>query len=251
MIFDLTPPYFFAHRGASTCAPENTLASFQMAFDQGARLIEFDVKLSVDKQVVVIHDQTVDRTTNGKGKVNQLTLSMLKRLDAGSWFDEKFRGETIPTLDEVFNIFGKKHYLNVELTNYASPFDKLVDKVTGLVRKHGLENRVLFSSFFPTNLIRAHRLLPDVPCGQLILKGRSGWWERAWSRLIDVQAVHPYTSDVTGDSVAHAHNRGRLVHVWTVNDPTDMQRLRNLKVDGIFTDDPQLANKIFIHSEYI
>ncbi len=247
MLFELTPPYFFAHRGASAYAPENTLASFQLAFEQGARLIEFDVKLSADKQVVVIHDQTVDRTTNGKGKVNQLTLSTLKQMDAGFWFDEKYRGERIPTLDEIFESLGKRLYMNVELTNYASPFDGLVDKVSVLVKKHGMENRVLFSSFFPTNLIRARQLLPDVPRGQLALPGRAGWWQRAWGRLIDVQADHPYTSDVTSDSVILTHKRDRLVHVWTANEPTDMRRLCDLGVDGFFTDDPQVALKNISH----
>jgi glycerophosphoryl diester phosphodiesterase len=241
MLFDLKPPYFFAHRGASAYAPENTLAAFQRALEQGAHLIEFDVKLTADKQVVVIHDQTVDRTTNGTGKVNQLPLSELKKLDAGSWFDEKYHGESIPTLEEVFESIGNKLFMNVELTNYASPFDGLVDKVSVLVKKHRMENRVIFSSFFPTNLIRARQLVPAVFRGQLILPGRSGWWQRVWGSLIDVQANHPYTSDVTAESIDRAHRRGRLVHVWTVNDPEDMKRLCCLGADGFFTDDPMLA----------
>jgi glycerophosphoryl diester phosphodiesterase len=244
MFFDLTPPYFFAHRGASAFAPENTLAAFQLALDQGSHLIEFDVKLTSDKQVVVIHDQTVDRTTNGKGRISQLTLSEIKRLDAGSWFDKNYPGEQIPTLNEVFEKFGNKIYMNVELTNYASPFDRLTDRVCTLVRKHNLENRVVFSSFFPTNLIRAGQLLPDVLRGQLILQGRAGWWQRVWGGLIDVQAVHPYTSDVTAETITRAHEHGRLVHVWTVNDPADMSRLCALGVDGFFTDNPVLAQEI-------
>jgi glycerophosphoryl diester phosphodiesterase len=241
MLFDLKPPYFFAHRGASAHAPENTFAAFQLAFEQGAQLIEYDVKLTADKQVVVIHDQTVDRTTNGKGKVDQLPLSELKKLDAGSWFDEKYRGESIPTLDDVFESVANKLFMNVELTNYAAPFDGLVDKVSMVVKKHRMEKRVIFSSFFPTNLIRACQLLPNVLRGQLILPGRSGWWQRGWGGLIDVQANHPYTSDVTAESITQAHDRGRLIHVWTVNDPNDMKRLCNLGADGFFTDDPMLA----------
>jgi glycerophosphoryl diester phosphodiesterase len=243
MLFDLKPPYFFAHRGASAHAPENTLAAFQLAHEQGARLIEFDVKLTADKQVVIIHDQTVDRTTNGTGRVSQLTQKELKALDAGSWFGEKFRGEPLPTLDEVFSNVGSKLYMNVELTNYASPFDGLVDKVAELVNKHRIQNRILFSSFFPTNLMRARKLLPEVPRGQLILPGKSGWWQRAWGNWIDVQAVHPYTSDVSAETVNQAHARGRIVHVWTVNDPEDMRRLCGLGVDGFFTDDPLAALK--------
>jgi glycerophosphoryl diester phosphodiesterase len=244
MLFGLKPPYFFAHRGASAYAPENTLAAFRLAFEQGAQLIEYDVKLTADNQVVVIHDQTVDRTTNGKGRVNQLTLPELKKLDAGLWFNDKFHGEGIPTLDEVFEGIGNKLFMNVELTNYSSPFDGLVDKVSTLIKKHHMEKRVIFSSFLPTNLIRAHQLLPDVIRGQLFLPGRSGWWQRAWSSLIDVQANHPYTSDVTAESVIHAHKRGRLIHVWTVNDPADMERLCSLGADGFFTDDPLAALEI-------
>jgi glycerophosphoryl diester phosphodiesterase len=241
MLFDLTPPYFFAHRGASAHAPENTLTAFQLALEQGARLIEFDVKLTADKQVIVIHDQTVERTTNGKGRVNQLTVSEIKNLDAGSWFDVKFHGERIPTLDEVFERLGNNLLMNVELTNYASPFDGLVDKVSALVKKHRMEKRVIFSSFFPTNLVRARQLLPEVLRGQLILPGKSGWWQRIWGGLIDVQANHPYTTDVTAESITRAHDRGRLIHVWTVNDPVNMQRLCDLGADGFFTDDPLLA----------
>jgi len=249
MLFDLKPPYFFAHRGASAHAPENTLAAFQLALDLGARLIEFDVKLTADKQVVVIHDQTVDRTTNGKGKVNQLTLSELKRLDAGYWFDEKYRDEEIPALNEVFDNFGNKLFMNVELTNYASPFDGLVDKVSRLVTKYRMENRVIYSSFFPTNLVRARQLLPNVMRGQLVLPGKAGWWQRLWGGLIDVQANHPYTSDVTAESITRAHNRGRLIHAWTVNSPADMQRLCNLGADGFFTDDPSPALDIISNND--
>jgi glycerophosphoryl diester phosphodiesterase len=244
MLFELTPPYFFAHRGACAYAPENTLESFQLALKQGAKLIEFDVKLSADKNVVVIHDQTVDRTTDGKGKVNQLTVSEIKKLDAGFWFDDKFTGVKVPTLDEVFEILGKQLFMNVELTNYASPFDGLVDKVALLVKNHGMEKRIIISSFFPTNLIRAKRLLPEVPRGQLVLPGKAGWWQRLWGGLIDVQANHPYTLDVTDDSVAKAHHHGRLVHVWTVNNPKDMLRLCALGVDGFFTDDPLIAGEV-------
>lgn len=246
MLFDQQPPYFFAHRGASAHAPENTIEAFQLALEQGAKFIEFDVKLSADKNVVVIHDQSVDRTTNGKGKINQLALPEIKQLDAGSWFDDRFSGAKVPTLDEVFEVLGKKLFMNVELTNYATPFDALVDRVAASVKKYGMEKRVIFSSFYPTNLIRAKWLLPDVPRGQLTFPGKTGWWQRLWGGLIDVQANHPYTSDVTVDSVAQAHRHRRLVHVWTVNKPDDMRRLCDLGVDGFFTDDPLVAKEVLV-----
>ena len=245
MIATLPTPIVFAHRGASAHAPENTLSAFELAVKQGAPAIEFDVKLSLDGQVMVIHDQSVDRTTDGSGRVRDLSLAALGKLDAGSWFAGQYAHEKIPTLDQVFELFGKKVFMNVELTNYASPFDRLVSKVVGLVEKHGLENYILFSSFFPHNLMKAAGLLPSVPRAQLILEGGAGRWQRIWGRLIDVQAEHPFSADVTSRSVSDAHLRGRRVHVWTVNNIEDMRRLKNLGVDGIFTDDPPKALKIF------
>lgn len=238
---DLPRPVVFAHRGASAHAPENTLAAFALAGHLGAPAIEFDVKLSRDGHVVVIHDPTVDRTTDGHGRVHEMTLADLRALDAGAKFSAECRGERIPTLDEVFEMTSKKLFMNVELTNYATPFDGLVDAVAGLVKRHGTGKRVMFSSFSPANLFRAWRLLPDAPRGQLSLPGASGAWQRAAGSLIPVQAEHPFYADVTARTVGRAHARGRRVHVWTVNDPAEMRRLFALGADGIFTDDPALG----------
>src|SRR5689334_23229806 len=116
MLESLPRPVIFAHRGASAYAPENTIASFEFAVAQGTDAIELDVKLSADGHVIVHHDPTVDRTTNGKGKVKDLTLAELKTLDAGGFFSENFHGEKIPTLEEVFEAVGKRTFINVELT---------------------------------------------------------------------------------------------------------------------------------------
>jgi len=250
MIESLPQPVVFAHRGASAYAPENTLAAFRLALEQGAQAIEFDVKLSADGQVVVIHDHTVDRTTDGTGRVSGLPLAALRELDAGSWLSAagappgRFRGEKIPTLEEVFETFGKRLLMNVELTNYTTPLDELVPKVVQLVEKHGLERHVWLASFFPHTVIRAARLLPSVPRAQLLWPGPAGWWQRAWGRLLDVQAEHPYKGDVTAPYVQNAHTHRRRVHVWTVNQPDEMRRLKALHIDGIFTDDPPTAIEI-------
>jgi glycerophosphoryl diester phosphodiesterase len=238
-------PIIFAHRGASAHAPENTLASFELAVRQGAPAIEFDVKLSSDRKIVIIHDQTLERTTNGRGSVTSKSLAELRTLDAGSWFSADYQAQKIPTLDEVFEAVGDKVLMNVELTNYATPFDGLVEKVAEVIKKHALQKRVIFSSFFFTNLVMARRLLPTVPRGQLLFEGNSGWWQRVTAGFMSLDAEHPYTSDVTAEMVERLHAKGRRVHVWTVNDPQDMRRLRALGVDGIFTDDPLLAQKNF------
>ena len=122
-------PLLIAHRGASAHAPENTLAAFELAIHLGAPAVELDVKLTGDHQVVVLHDQTLDRTTDGKGPLAAHTLEAVKQLDAGSYFSPEFRGEHVPTLAEVFEAIGKAALINVELTNYETPGDDLVDRV--------------------------------------------------------------------------------------------------------------------------
>jgi glycerophosphoryl diester phosphodiesterase len=245
-----TRPILFAHRGASAHAPENTLAAFDLALRHEADAFELDAKLSADGYVMVIHDQSVDRTTDGQGDVGAMTLAALQELDAGSFFDIAFRGEHIPTLAQVFEAFGHKTYINVELTNYAAPNDDLPERVVELVQQHRLEKHILFSSFNPRALIKAKRLLPEVPVGLLALPGRSGWWARSWPGRIGVpyDALHPELTDVNAKLVASEHRRGHRVNVWTVNEPDDMQRLFALGVDGIFTDDPRLARQVLTAS---
>ena len=138
--FQFPFPKYFAHRGACAYAPENTLVSFQTALDQGAQAIELDVKCSSDGEVIVLHDQTLDRTTNGSGDLRNHTLQQLQKLDAGAKFAEKYLGERIPTLRDVLGNFGEKLIINIELTNYATPGDDLVTLVVALVKQFNLES---------------------------------------------------------------------------------------------------------------
>ena len=242
MLSDLPRPIIFAHRGASALAPENTLASFRLALSECADAVELDAKLSADGEVVVIHDPIVDRTTDGHGRVSQMKLTGLRSLDAGSFFSDKFRGEKIPLLSEVFETVGRKIFINVELTNYAAPHDHLVEKVCALVKKHALEGSVLFSSFLASNLTKAAHLLPEVPRGLLALNGWMGAWPRSFGFTFgDYAALHPYVTDVNPQQIQRVHRLKRRIHVWTVNNPEDIVRLHAWGVDGIFTDDPKLA----------
>jgi glycerophosphoryl diester phosphodiesterase len=245
MLKSLPQPVIFAHRGASAHAPENTLAAFELALGQDADAIELDVKLSLDGHAVVIHDQTVDRTTGSHGRVKDLSLSQLQALDAGRFFSENYRGEKIPTLEQVFEAVGKRTFINVELTNYATPRDQLVETVCMLVKKCGLQKRVMFSSFFAYNLSKARAYLPDVPRGLLAFNGWLGAWARSFGfNFGRYQALHPYLKDVTPQQVQRVHRLNRRIHVWTVNAAEDMRRLFRWGVDAIFTDDPQLASQV-------
>lgn len=238
-------PLILGHRGASAHAPENTLAAFRLACAQGADGIELDVKLSADGAMVVIHDQTVDRTTGGSGKVNSLKLEEIKRLDAGSFFSPAFKGEPIPTLEEVFAAVGQDLLINVELTNYASLGDALPELAADLIRRMGLESKVIISSFSPFNLVRFQRRLPGLPLGLLTMPGPAGVILRTLTGwLTPRQALHPHFSDVTPALVARYHRRGRKVNVWTVDQPEEMNRLAALRVDAIITDDPALACQV-------
>ena len=245
MLTSLPQPIIFAHRGACAHAPENTLAAFELALAQEADAIELDVKLSADGQVIVIHDSTVDRTTGSHGRVKDLSLAQLKALDAGSFFADRYRGEKIPTLEEVFETAGKRTFINVELTNYNTPRDQLVESVCMLVKKFSLEKHVMFSSFFALNLSKARAYLPDVPRGLLAFNGLLGAWARSFGFAFGrYQALHPNLQDVTPQQVRRVHRLSRRIHVWTVNAEEDMRRLFGWEVDGIFTDDPRLAVQV-------
>jgi glycerophosphoryl diester phosphodiesterase len=242
ILHELPRPILFAHRGACAHAPENTLESFQLAFEQGTDAVELDAKLSTDGEVVVIHDASVDRTTNGHGRVRDLKLSEMQALDAGSFFSEKYRGAKIPSLNEVFEAVGKKGMINVELTNYYGRRDNLAEKVCMLVKKYALQSRIIFSSFFAYNLKITAQLLPEVPRGLLALDGWKGSWARSFGFMFgEYQALHPYITDVNLQQVQRVHRLNRRIHVWTANAAEDILRLKAWGVDGIFTDDPQAA----------
>jgi glycerophosphoryl diester phosphodiesterase len=241
----LSQPIIFAHRGASAHAPENTLAAFELALAQQADAIELDVKLSGDGQVIVIHDSTVDRTTNGHGKVEDMTLAEIKALDAGSFRGKEFAGEKIPTLEDVFETVGKRLFINIELKNHKTRSADLVEAVCMLVKKHQMQKYVMFSSFFPNALSKAHSYLPDVPRGILALNGFLGVWARSFGFSFGkYDALHPNLQDFTQQEVDRVHRLQRRVHVYTVNKEEDIRRLFKWGVDGIFTDDPKLAVKI-------
>ncbi len=234
-----------AHRGASRRAPENSLAAFTMAKKLGADAVELDAKLSADGQVVVIHDQSVDRTTNGKGLVRNLSLKELQTLDAGGWFHPQFKTERIPGLGEVFEAIGGKMLINIELTNYATPKDDLLEKVAILVKAHKLEGMVIFSSFLPCNIQRIQKLLPKIPAGLLASPGFLGAFSRSWiGGLYSPDLVHPYFADASERFVNRQHALGRGVNVWTVNSPDDIKKMIAFGVDGIITDDVETTRKI-------
>jgi glycerophosphoryl diester phosphodiesterase len=238
---ELTTPTVIAHRGDSVSAPENTLSAFQQAIDKGAKGIEFDVKLTADDQVIVLHDQTLDRTTDGQGDVSKFPLAALRELNASVNFPGMVPHEKIPTLVEVFESFSNRVFMNLELKNYSTPFDDLVPNVVGLVKEFNLEKNVFFSSFIGLNLMRARRLLPGVPCGLLSLRGKAGYWGRTFGWRGKIDALNPYFTSIDSNLVQKVHALGKRIYAWTVNSEKDITRMFGLGVDGIITDDVGLA----------
>ncbi len=241
--WESSAPLVIAHRGASMYAPENTIAAFELAVEMGADAIELDTMLTADGTPVVIHDQSLGRTTNGSGSVSSKVVAEIKLLDAGSMFDARFAEEKIPTLEEVFSAVGNKILINVELKNYASPFDRLPEIVVALVMKMGLSDRVLLSSFNPIALIKAQRASEKIRCAAII-----GGGPKIVRRLIEAFtnyfALHPEVSLVNQGMINKHHSTGNKVNVWTVNEESDMKKLLSMGVDGLITDKPDIAKKV-------
>jgi glycerophosphoryl diester phosphodiesterase len=243
-LHDITPPVIIGHRGYRARYPENTLVSFSGAMTAGADMFELDVTLSRDRKVVVIHDDSLNRTTSGFGPVHQATLQELKQLDAGSWYDSRFAGEPLPTLEEVLILAGGKILINVEIKSGAweagSPKDAIERQVVDLIRRHDLLNSTLVSSFQPGFLQNianmTHR--PDIafitdraaPPDTLDICKRLG-----------VFSWHPHFRSLEKRDIDRAHAQGVRVFPYTVNAASEMLLLSDMGVDGIITDDPGLA----------
>jgi len=242
---EIKKPIIIAHRGASAYAPENTMAAFRKAVGLSADGIEFDVKCSKDGEMVIIHDQKLDRTTNGHGKVIDTNLKDLRDLDAGSFFSSEFTGEKIPLLSEVLEEFSKSLLINIELTNYSSISDGLALKAATLVKRMCIEENVFFSSFHPYNLILTRRIVPTVPVALLAPPGISGWIFRSnLMRWVSPDMIHPYYNDVDKRFIEKQHQQNRKVNVCCINTEAEIITLLKDNVDGLITDDPSLARKL-------
>jgi len=249
-------PLRIAHRGASARAPENTLAAFKEAIRLGADCIELDVHLSADAVPVVIHDDTVDRTTNGRGLVSALDSRQLRRLDAGAWFSSRFRGERIPTLEEAFECARGRCGLNIELKeperrgapgslgrSAGAPDAGAVTRaVAGALARSDFKEPVIVSSFSAGALVRARAVMPDIAIGFLASRSLRGLG--SLHRKIGLYAVHPHVRLAAARRVRLAHRLGLLVLFWTVNEARQMRRLLALGGDGVMTDDPAIFQEL-------
>jgi len=233
----------YAHRGASGYFPENTMAAFQSAIELGATGIETDVQMTSDGELVLIHDESLLRTTGVNKLVKDVTLEELRQLDCGSWFDPKFAGERIPTLDELLQLAKSASIkLNIELKSGVVLYPDIEHKLLQKLAEYGLQQQCIISSFNHYSLALCHALNPNVATGILYMEGLYRPWD--YAATLGANALHAPNYAVNAELVEEAARSNTSYNVWTVNDPQDMKRLIATGVAGIITDYPDRLHAI-------
>ncbi|TDF92354.1 glycerophosphodiester phosphodiesterase [Paenibacillus piri] len=235
-------PMNIAHRGAKGMAPENTLAAFRLGLEQGCEGIELDIHLSADGELIVCHDATIDRTTHGKGAIRELTLSEIKSYDAGYWFGEQFRGETVPTLGEVFDLVPASIMINVEVKDHVD--EQIERKLVDFLRERGRLDNVVISSFDHKCVRRIKLLEPNSKIGLLYAFNLVEPAAYACSFDVEVYSLHPHFKLVDSELVIKAGHHGIAVYPWTVNEERELLDVTALGVSGIITDFPGRLNDL-------
>ena len=238
----------WAHRGASAYAPENTIEAFELALQMGADGIELDIQLSADGEIMVLHDDTIDRTSSGTGKLSDMTTWQLKELDF-SCGKKEYAGARIPTLREVYALLaGSDLTINVELKNQETDYQKLCQKAIALEREMGMEGRILYSSFNHYALLAIRQEDPLAKIGLLYDCVMVN--PQTYAKRILADAIHPsrYTLLIPG-VVRRCHRAGILVHTWTVDEPSSIRAMIDKGVDAIITNKPDLAREILLKKE--
>ncbi|OEF99200.1 hypothetical protein BHF71_09635 [Vulcanibacillus modesticaldus] len=226
-----------AHRGASAISPENTMIAFKRAIDIGVNAIETDVQMTKDGQLILIHDEKLDRTTNGMGFVKDLTLEEIRNLDAGSWFSSEYQGEKIPTLDEFFQLVKPTTlFINLEIKMGFVMYPGLEEKIVQKIKEYDMEKRVTISSFNHYSIALVKRIAPELNTAVLYTEGLYQPWE--YAKFIGATALHPYKEVVYSDIVRGAHQSGMKVFPYTVDDKKEMLSMIEMGVDGLITNVP-------------
>ncbi|WP_428993713.1 glycerophosphodiester phosphodiesterase [Brevibacillus choshinensis] len=230
-----------AHRGASGYAPENTMAAFRKAVKMKADYIEIDVQATKDGKLVVIHDNTVDRTTDGTGKVSSFTLDEIRQLDAGSFFGPDFAGERIPTFDEVLDEFRGKTGILIELKS-PELYPGIEEQVAAALSERNMDKpaneKIIVQSFNFDSIKTFHELLPAVPVGVLTSNKNDLTDEKLAEFATYADYVNPTQKLVTEELVNRIHDLGMQISVWTVRKPEEVEPLLKAGVDDIITDYP-------------
>jgi glycerophosphoryl diester phosphodiesterase len=238
-----TKPLVWAHRGASGYAPENTLAAFQKAVDLDADGVELDIQLTKDDQIVVIHDETIDRTSDGKGWVKDYTLEELRAFNYNRTKPE-YKHADIPTMREVFELLKPTGlFINIEIKTGVVFYEKIEEKILALTKEMGMEDRVCYSSFNHYTVTRIHELKPDAEVGFLYADGPIDM--PSYGVKHGVNALHPALYNLQYDGfVKECKEKGLKLNVWTVNERPYMEMCCQYGVDAIITNYPDIAKEV-------
>ncbi len=237
-------PLIIAHRGYSTRFPENTLVAFEAALELDVQMIELDVRLTGDRQVVVIHDASVDRTTDGEGLVKDLPLETLKQLDAGSWFSPRFKGVRLPTLDEVLDRVNRRVLINVEIKpdtyEPGPPPDAIEMQVVDAVLRRNLLDSILISSFEP-GILESIQRMEVGPALALLSRnpGKKGTLQLC--HHLGAFSWHPRCGGLTKEQVVMMEEAGFKVFPYDVESSEAFRLMDQMGVDGMIMSDPTMA----------
>ncbi|MBO2537278.1 MULTISPECIES: glycerophosphodiester phosphodiesterase [Rummeliibacillus] len=239
----------FAHRGASGTYPENTLLAFREAAKMPIYGVELDVQRTKDGVLVINHDEKIDRTSNGKGYIRDMTFEEIRSYDFGIWKGEQFAGEKIPTLDEVLDVFRTTHHMiNIELKTDVFEYPGLEDDVIETVKSHDMMERVLFSSFDHEIVERVLEKAAYNEVGALFMKILVNL--DAYGQMLGTNALHISLVAAKRESAKKAIKAGNKVRVYTVNTPEDYDFLESMGVDAVFTDYPELLYRHAFSKRY-
>ena len=237
------------HRGARAYAPENTVPSFEKGIKCKADMIEFDIRLTKDGHIVVMHDATVDRTTNGTGLVSQLTLKQIKDLDAGIWFSPKFKGTKIPTLEEAIAVIKGKAKFAIEIKKELHSNEAIEKKLIEEILKNNILEDTVVISFNFSSLKRVKEIEPQLQIGFLLSQNDD--FEQGLKEILRIkgEAIHPpdyslLNAHLVAHLVSEAHRKGILVRLGNPNNKEEMNKLIKMGVDGISTDFPDILRTL-------
>ena len=233
----------FAHRGFSSKYPENTLLAFEKAIEVGVDGMEFDVQLTKDGEIVIIHDETIDRTSNGSGLVKVFTYEVLLQYDFSASFTGQFGYIKIPLLREYFDLVKDTEIIsNIELKNSVYDYEDLEEKVYELIVEYGLDKKVIISSFNHESIIKMKKIDSEIKCGFL-----SDCWmiePGKYTKAYGMECFHPAAYYLTEEKVKAIHNEGIEVNVWLGKELMDYKKLIDMEIDVLISNDPDIVGEI-------
>ncbi|MFP5200890.1 MULTISPECIES: glycerophosphodiester phosphodiesterase [Bacillus] len=230
--------YIIAHRGSSSAAPENTFAAFDLAVQQGADYIELDVQLTMDQHVAVIHDVTVDRTTNGSGLVKSYTLDQLKKLDAGSWFDSQYANERIPTLQEILERYSQRVGILIEIKHPKQQIG-IEKAVVDIINRFAYSRHIMVQSFDANALQRVKAYAPSLRTAFIIKPSAFKLTKRKLAEYSSfADCLNMKKTMINRWLIDRIHSFGMDVFIWTVKDQKTADRMKTYPIDGVVTDHP-------------